>query len=234
MIASVLAVLVVVGAGGYLWFSTRSSPTAAVASPATTPGTSPSAAASSSTSPGPWGDIVSRASDPTPLTLSELFPTEFANGTATYAKTVQQARPRCPGALIGSQLISAVKKAKCSQAMRASYLSSDKTMMGTIGVLNLNTAAAAAKAGKAAGPSEFIAQLPAKTGPTKRLTKGTGIEAAEVKGHYLVLVWAEYSNLKAPGSAARRQNLETFISLLIQKTANVSLATRMVTGKPPS
>ncbi|HEY2689629.1 MAG TPA: hypothetical protein VGJ50_14385 [Streptosporangiaceae bacterium] len=234
MVASVLAVLVVVGAGGYLWFSTRSSPTAAVASPAATPGTSPSAAASSSTLPGPWGDIVSRASDPAPLTLSELFPAEFTNGAAIYAKTVQQARPRCPGALIGSHLISAVNKAKCSQAMRASYLSSDQTMMGTIGVLNLNTAAAAAKAGKAAGPSEFIAQLAGKTGPTKKLTKGTGIEAAEVKGHYLVLVWAEYSNLKAPGSAARRQNLETFISLLIQRTANVSLATRMVTGKPPA
>jgi hypothetical protein len=234
MIASVLAVLVVVGAGGYLWFSTRSSPTAAVASPAATPGTSPSAAASSTTLPGPWGDIVSRASDPAPLTLSELFPTEFTNGAAIYAKTVQQARPRCPGALIGSQLISAVNKAKCSQAMRASYLSSDQSIMGTIGVLNLNTAAAAAKAGKAVGPSEFIAQLPGKTGPTKKLTKGTGIEAAEVKGHYLVLVWAEYSNLKAPGSAARRQNLETFISLLIQRTANVSLATRMVTGKPPA
>jgi hypothetical protein len=234
MIASVLAVLVVVGAGGYLWFSTRSSPTAAVASPAATPGTSPSAAASSSTLPGPWGDIVSRASDPAPLTLSELFPAEFTNGAAIYAKTVQQARPRCPGALIGSHLISAVNKAKCSQAMRASYLSSDQTMMGTIGVLNLNTAAAAAKAGKAAGPTEFIAQLAGKTGPTKKLTKGTGIEAAEVKGHYLVLVWAEYSNLKAPGSAARRQNLETFISLLIQRTANVSLATRMVTGKPPA
>ncbi len=234
MIASVLAVLVVVGAGGYLWFSTRSSPTAAVASPTATPGTSPRAAPSSSTLPGPWGDIVSRASDPAPLTLSELFPAEFTNGAAIYAKTVQQARPRCPGALIGSQLISAVNKAKCSQAMRASYLSSDQTMMGTIGVLNLNTAAAAAKAGKAVGPSEFIAQLPGKTGPTKKLTKGTGIEAAEVKGHYLVLVWAEYSNLKAPGSAARRQNLETFISLLIQRTANVSLATRMVTGKPPA
>jgi hypothetical protein len=234
MIASVLAVLVVVGAGGYLWFSTRSSPTAAVASPPATPGNSPSTAASPSTLPGPWGDIVSRASDPAPLTLSELFPAEFTNGSAIYAKTVQRARPRCPGALIGSQLISAVNKAKCSQAMRASYLSSDQTMMGTIGVLNLNTAAAAAKAGKAAGPTEFIAQLAGKTGPTKKLTKGTGIEAAEVKGHYLVLVWAEYSNLKAPGSAARRQNLETFISLLIQRTANVSLATRMVTGKPPA
>ncbi len=235
MIVSVLAVLVVVGAGGYLWFSTHSTPTAA-GSPqqAAVPEATPGAGASPVTSPGPWGDIVSRASDPSPLTLTELFPTEFTNGAAIYAKTVQQDRPHCPGALIGSQLISAVNKAGCSQAMRASYLSSDQKLMGTIGVLNLKTAAAAAKAGKAVGPSEFIAQLPAKTGPTKKLAKGTGLEAAEVKGHYLVLVWAEFSNLKAPGSAAQRQDLETFISLLIQKTANVSLATRMVTGKPPS
>jgi hypothetical protein len=235
MIVSVLAVLVVAGAGGYLWFSTHSSPTAAVSpQQAAAPETTPGAAASSATSPGPWGDIVSRASDPAPLTLTELFPAEFTNGAAIYAKTVQQARPRCPGALIGSQLISAVKKAGCSQAMRASYLSSDQKLMGTIGVLNLNTATAAGKAGKAVGPSEFIAQLPAKTGPTKKLAKGTGLEAAEVKGHYLVLVWAEFSNLKAPRSPAQRQDLETFIGLLIQKTANVSLATRMVTGKPPT
>jgi hypothetical protein len=116
--------------------------------------------------------------------------------------------------------------------MRASYLSSGSKLMGTIGVLNLAAAAAAEKAGKAAGPSEFIAQLPAARGPTKRLTKGTGIEAAEVKGHYLVLVWAEFANLRAPKSAAQRRELEAFISVLIQKTANVSLASRMITGRP--
>ncbi len=117
--------------------------------------------------------------------------------------------------------------------MRASYLSANPKLMGTIGVLNLVTVAAAEKAGKAAGPSEFIAQLPGPTKPTKNLTKGTGFEAAEVKGHYLVLVWAEFTNLKAPKGAAQRTELETFISTLIQKTANVSLANRQVTGSPP-
>jgi hypothetical protein len=115
--------------------------------------------------------------------------------------------------------------------MRASYLSSKK-LMGTIGVLNLATAAAADKAGKAAGPADFIVQLPAAKGPTKRLTKGTGVEAAEVKGHYLVLVWAEFTNLRPPKSAAQRRALETFITVLIQKTANVAIASRMVTGRP--
>jgi hypothetical protein len=146
--------------------------------------------------------------------------------------TVEKAKVHCAGALAGSQLISAVGQAGCTQAMRASYLSSDK-LMGTIGVLNLSTAAAAEKAGKAAGPSEFIAQLPATSGATKNLTKGTGFEAAEVKGHYLVLVWAEFADLHAPRTALQRSELQNFISLLMQKTVNVSLATRQVTGSPP-
>ena len=28
--------------------------------------------------------------------------------------------------------------------------------------------------------------------------KGTGLEEAEIKGHYLILTWAEFTNLKAP------------------------------------
>jgi hypothetical protein len=166
-----------------------------------------------------------------PLTLAELFPAQFSDAGITYTRTVQKARTHCAGALIGSALPSAVSHAGCTQVMRASYLSSNK-LMGTIGVLNLSTFAAAKKAGKAAGTADFIAQLPAARGPTKRLTKGTGVEAAEVKGHYLVLVWAEFTNLRAPKSLAQRRELEAFISTLIQKTANVSLAARMVTGRP--
>ena len=167
-----------------------------------------------------------------PLTLAELFPAQFTDGSASYALTAQKAKTHCSSALIGSGLVSAVSHAGCTQALRASYLSANHELMGTIGVLNLATATAAEKAGKAAGPSEFIAQLPAAKGPTRNLTKGTGFEAAEVKGHYLVLVWAEFADLKAPKSSPQRTELETFISLLMRKTANVSLASRMVTGSP--
>ena len=47
--------------------------------------------------------------------------------------------------------------------------------MGTIGVLNLNTAARAVKAAKAADAGDFINQLPGKRGPTRKMatmTKG--------------------------------------------------------------
>jgi hypothetical protein len=236
LLVCVLALAVVAGAT-YFWFSrTHNASDDATISQQTTASTRPSPTDPSpgpSPSLGPWGHIGSRALDPVPLTLDELFPAQFNAGGTSYTKTVQKAKAHCSAALMGSQLIAAVSQAGCTQAMRASYLSADHKLMGTIGVLNLVTAAAAEKAGKVAGPAEFVAQLPAATGPTRNLTKGTGFEAAEVKGHYLVLVWVEFADLRAPRSAAQRAELDSFISVLFQETANVSLATREVTGSPP-
>jgi hypothetical protein len=235
LLACGLALVVVAGAA-YFWVARGHKPSAPSADSQRTTGARPSPPVPSpgpSPSLGSWGHIESRALDPVPLTLAELFPASFSDGGVSYVKTVQKAKVHCAGALAGSQLIAAVARAGCTQAMRASYLSSSRTLMGTIGVLNLVTATAAQQAGKAAGPSEFIAQLPAASGPAKNLTKGTGFEAAEVKGHYLVLVWAEFADLRAPRSPAQRTELEDFISLLMQKTANVSLAMRQVTGSPP-
>jgi hypothetical protein len=237
LLAYALALAVVAGAA-YFWFAREhKSPDATAASQQTAASARPSPtdpSPSPSPSLGPWGHIGSRVLDPAALTLTELFPAQFTGGGASYARTVDKAKTHCAAALMGSQLVSAVGQADCTQAMRASYLSADHKLMGTIGVLNLTTAVAAEKAGKASGPSDFIAQLPAASGPTRNLTKGNGFEAAEVKGHYLVLVWAEFANLRAPRSAAQRTELESFINLLFQQTANVSLASREVTGTPAS
>ena len=116
--------------------------------------------------------------------------------------------------------------------LRASYLSTDRKMMATIGVLNLVDVTAAEKVGKASGPTEFIRQLPASHGPTHNLTSGTGLEEAEVKGHYLILIWAEFANGNAPSGKRQRAQLANFSADLFAGTANVSLTSRMVTGKP--
>jgi hypothetical protein len=104
--------------------------------------------------------------------------------------------------------------------------------MGTIGVFNLKTAAAATNAAGKAGHAEFVAQLAAKSGPAKSIGQGTGLEEAIVKGHYLVLVWAETTNLSAPKGKAGRAKLTNFMNLLVDRTVNVSLSNRMVDGKP--
>jgi hypothetical protein len=116
--------------------------------------------------------------------------------------------------------------------MRASYLSAGQKIMATVGVLNLANVTDTERAGKATGATAFIKQLAGRRGPTKNLTKGTGLEEAQIKGHYLILTWAEFTNLKAPGSAARRKQLDTFSRQLVASTAGISLTSRMVFGKP--
>jgi len=54
---------------------------------------------------------------------------------------------------------------------------------------------------------------------------------AEVKGHYLILMWAEFTDLKSPSTSAQRQELEQFATNLVLGSANINLSTRMLTGK---
>jgi hypothetical protein len=204
--------------------------------PASSPSSHGSRAALSASQPSPslgrWQHIATRAMDPTPLTVSQLFPAQFTIASTAYTRTTQQASTHCPGAVFGAKLQAAVHKYKCSQVLRASYLAKGPKLMGTIGVLNLSNSAGAKDVGKATGSSQFVAQLAARSGPTHRLAKGTGLEEAEVKGHYLILTWVEFTTLRAPRTAHQKAQLKAFSADLISRTANVSLTSRMVTGEP--
>src|SRR6266536_2037834 len=234
LLAAGLAVVVAVGAGTYFYLSGQRLSGDASAAPSITPAaTQPAQPSPSPTPTGRWGHIQTRKIDPQKLTLHELFPVRFTSSGFTYSRTAVRPGKHCSSAVLGSRLQSAVAAADCTQVMRASYLSSGhKKMMGTIGVLNLRTAKAAQHAGKATGPSQCIAQLRGAKGPTRTLTQGTGIEEAEVKGHYLILIWAEFASLHAPKTKAQKKQLVQFCTRLIKKTANVSLSRRLVTGQP--
>jgi len=134
--------------------------------------------------------------------------------------------------VFGSDLESALQSGHCTQVVRASYISGNGTMMGTVGVANLTSSAAAQKAGKVTGPQQIIAPLAAQKGPTSKLGNGTGVVQAEIKGHYLILMWAEFTSLKSPSSSAQRQRLEQFATNLVTGSANINLSTRMLSGKP--
>ena len=228
LLAPVLVVLVVVA--GYVYLSGKHAP--APAHPAAP--SHPAAELSSSPRPtlGPWKQIESRSQDPVPLSVSQLFPEKFARDGASGTLTVSKSGTRCSREVFGTKLAAAIRKAKCTQVLRASYLSTDRKIMATVGVLNLNDVTGAEKAGKAAGATQFIKQLPSRHGPTRNIAKGTGIEVAEVKGHYLILIWTEFANLHSPKGKSQRQKLESFSKGLVAGTANVSLSNRMVTGHP--
>lgn len=225
IIAAVTAVLVIPSLG--------SSPSASHPKATGSPRTTPSPVVQTPTPPpGPWLFIGARTTDPVPLTMQELYPLSFIDAGVYYGRTVSAKSTNCTAAIIGSALQAAVQQAGCTQVLRATYLARHIGSMATIGVLNLKSFAAATKAAGAAGRSDFIAQLPANTGPTHLIGNGTGIEVPLVKGHYLILVWAEFIKLHAPRTKIQRQELSTFMQVLVQQTVNGSLSTRMVDGKP--
>jgi hypothetical protein len=180
---------------------------------------------------GKWQHIVSRAKDPQALAIAGLYPPQFSLNGKSYVRTAASATKTCSLAVYGPDLQAALQSGKCTQVVRASYLSGDGTMMGTVGVVNLVSSSAAEKAGHVTGPQEIIAPLTGKKGPTKKLGTGTGVVQAEIKGHYLILMWAEYANLKPPSGQAQRQALEQFAANLVTGSANINLSTRMLTGK---
>jgi hypothetical protein len=154
---------------------------------------------------GKWQHIGSRTEDPAPLTVEGLFPPQFVLNGSSYVRTAASVTKNCSQAVYGTKLQAALKSGHCSQVARASYVSGNGQLMGTVGVVNLDTSAAAQKAGQATGPQEVIAPLPAKTGATKKLGDGTGVVQAEVKGHYLILMWAQLADLKSPSTSAAAQ-----------------------------
>ncbi len=199
------------------------------------PTSTPTPTASGPTAPpGPWGFIGARKTDATPLTMPEVFPATISDGTTTYTRARQAIGKNCRSSVIGAALQAAVRKAGCSQALRATYLSRTAKVMATIGVFNLKNAAQAGKAAAQAGHSEFVTQLAAKAGPAKAIGQGTGLEEALFKGHYLVLVWAEPTNVNVSPSGKNKSKLDAFMKLLVAHTVNASLSYRMVDGKPPA
>jgi hypothetical protein len=226
LMAPVVVVILVVAVIVYL--GSRPVSTAGSAAEASSPAAPPTPTL------GPWQHITSQAIDSQPLSTHELYPARFTEGGSTGTRTVERTNTRCTNAVIGSALQAAVRKGGCTQVVRASYLSSNRKVMATIGVLNLSDVAAAEKAGKASGAAQFIRQLPGPHGPTRNLSKGTGIEVAEIKGHYLILIWTEFANLGAPKGKKQRRELTNFSANLFAGTANVSLTSRMVTGSPAS
>ena len=228
-VAAAVVIVIVAVAAVYLGARLASRHQSLVA--ATAPRASASAAPSPSASLGPYGHIASRHDDPVPLTLAQLYPASFSADGISFVLTNSRLSADCIDAVDGANVQAAVSASSCTQVARATYLSAQDGMMGTIGVLNLETAQDASKAVRAAGAGNFIVQLPGHSKPTSKLGQGTGIEEATAKGHYLILMWAELTSLGRP-SAVQRSGLAQFMMEMLQNTANVSLTNRMIDGNP--
>jgi hypothetical protein len=237
LLLAALAVVVVgvAGAAAYVFVLKPKSPvtTASVTGPLPTGGAQPSQQACAQQL-GMYCHIEMRQDDPTALTTTELFPPAFKieADQISYQLVTTKVDKTCSNAVIGPDLSKALKAGKCTQVLRATYLSDDGKIMGTIGVVNLETTNQAHYAGKVVGQGDFIAPLTASKGVAQKLGKGTGVVEAQFKGHYLILTWSEFVDGTTPSTSAQDKQLEQFGNDLVSGTANISLTQRMVTGAP--
>jgi hypothetical protein len=226
----------ILAAAGYVFvLKPKPSPVNSMsAGPLPSPGSPSAATAACVKQFGQYCHIELRTDDPAPLTVAELFPPAFVNETdhGSFTRAGTKLDTTCSKAVIGQDLTTALQDGNCTQVLRASYFSGDGKMMGTIGVANLSTTNEAHHAGKLVGNSDFVDPLSTTTGVTSKLGKGTGIVEAEYKGHYLIMIWAEFASTNAPANDTQDQQLQQFGADLIAGTANISLSQRMLNGHP--
>lgn len=240
LLFAALAVVVVgiIGAAVYVFVLSPSSPsnTASATGPLPTGSAPPPSQQACAKTLGVYCHIETAADDPTPLTTAELFPPAFTNekDKTSYSLVSTKVDKTCKNAVIGSALIKELQTGKCTQVVRASYVTGGNKIMGTIGVVNLTSTNEAHHAGKVVGQNDFIAPLTSAKGVASKLGNGTGVVEAVFKGHYLILTWSEFVNGTDPTTKAEDNQLEQFSNDLIAGTANIDLSQRMVTGTAPT
>ncbi|MFI0405277.1 hypothetical protein [Actinomadura sp. 3N508] len=177
--------------------------------------------------------LQSRTTDPNPLTLKEVFGNgKFKVGKYRYVRTAAASTKNCTGIAGGDRLDKALKKGGCTQGLRATYALTTGSLIGTVGVFNLETQAAAELAAKAAADKDaFLLALPGK-GVSKSNGKGEALGTFQARGHYLVMTWVQRPDGKKIASKYHAA-VRVFGTQMV-KGSNLALALhyRETEGKP--
>ncbi len=219
-----VALAVTTGGGGGKPKAAPATSQAATPRPTPTPTPTP-------TETGRGDRLASRATDPEPLTLNEVFKArKFKGGGRTYVMTARRSLRKCSSGVHGTTFRRALAKGGCTQALRATF--SNGKFVGTIGVLNLRTETAAAAAERASHPKDaYIVPLPG-TGTTKKIGQGLSLTTAETDGHYLIVSWVQYPSGKkiAKGDYAGVTSFVKYTTL--GSNLRPALNYRSMEGKP--
>lgn len=137
-------------------------------------------------------DLSSRATDPRPLTVRDVFPgTAIVTGGRTYRILRAEALPRCVPGAYGRTAV-AVRAQGCTQLVRATVLDPTGRYLATVGIANLGDAVGAERVAASQhepdrGSFTPLA-VPGTAASTFRRTNG-GIVAGRAQGHYAVYCW---------------------------------------------
>ncbi|WP_433251516.1 hypothetical protein ACQPYK_06165 [Streptosporangium sp. CA-135522] len=185
---------------------------------------------------GKFGFAASRTTDPYVLTLTELFKrTKVSHKGQNYLMTVRRTDKKCKDAVVGDKLQKALTAGKCTQLLRASFRDASGKIIGTLGVANLKTSAAASKvisAGAGKSREEYLKALPGKDKVTKFLGTGEAFAGGWSHGHYAVMVWFQYKDGHLPKKTEVKKLNEAAFGAA-DATVTPALESRSLTGRRP-
>ncbi|XRQ06133.1 hypothetical protein ACN3XK_57875 [Actinomadura welshii] len=177
--------------------------------------------------------LKSRSTDPKPLTLKEVFGNgKFKAHGHKYVRTAVNHKRSCTAVVGGKTLEATLKKGGCTQALRATYALTGGQLVGTVGVFNLQTEAAAEKAVKAAADKDaFLQALPGK-GVSKTNGRGEALGTSQARGHYLLMTWVQRPDGKK--IAKKHHTAVRVFGAEMVKGSNLAMALhyRETEGKP--
>ena len=177
--------------------------------------------------------LQSRTTDPKPLTLKEVFGNgKFKAGKYRYVRTAANAKRGCTDVAGGVTLDKALQKGRCTQALRATYALTTGSLIGTVGVFNLQSETAAKKAVKAAaGKDASLLALPGK-GVSKTNGKGEALGTSQARGHYLIMTWVQRPDGKQIASKYHAAVRAFGAQMVKGSNLAVALHYRETEGKP--
>ncbi|GII02499.1 hypothetical protein [Planobispora takensis] len=197
---AVVAVLVAAGAAALWWSAAQGedSPRAAVLhTEATT---------------GHYAPIATRALDPEPLTVGEIFPGDtVTSGGVTLDRKGTEALTDCAEAVWGSAQ-SAV--AGCTQALRAHYATPDGRISGQFLIFNLADSTAADRLVTALKDGGFVRPAP---GTPEAFDGSRSWAYARALGHYATVSWVAPVGAAAHVDLTYPQLAVDGLTLVIQK-----------------
>ncbi|MEU6410801.1 hypothetical protein [Microbispora sp. NPDC046933] len=184
---------------------------------------------------GKFGYAASRATDKRPLSLRELFAKgKFVKNKRSYVRTVSRKEKKCADGVTGDKITKALKAGGCTQLLRASFADAKGTVIGTVGVANLRTSAAAKKVASAGGGGErkdYLKPLPGKDEATKHLGTGEAYAGGWTHGHYAILLWFQFKDGHKPAKNELKRLYQTAVDVT-DATVFPALDARALNGGP--
>jgi hypothetical protein len=230
--AIVAGVIVVAGGAAFALTSGGDDKPKTEAAPSSAPPATPTPTPTPTPTETGRGDrLQSRATDPKLLTLNEIFKNRsFKAGGRRYLMTARRSERKCSPPTHGTKFRKALARGSCTQVLRATF--SNGKLIGTIGVINLKTQAAATSAQSASKTKDaFVLALPG-TGTTKKIGQGLSLTTTEVNGHYLIMSWVQYPT----GKQIAKSDYKAVTSFVKYTTYGSNLRTalnyRSMEGKP--